>query len=112
MLYVLRITFSLEEIVADTPESHSVRAHVFVSGRVQGVNFRWYTQQKAQELGLTGWVRNLWDGRVEAIFEGEERAVQRGVDWCRVGAPSARVDRVEVDYAEPTGEFSRFRITH
>ena len=98
--------------MARTPESHSVRAHVFVSGRVQGVSFRWYTQQKAQELGLTGWVRNLWDSRVEAIFEGEERVVQRVVDWCHVGAPSARVDRVEVNYEEPTGEFSRFRITY
>jgi acylphosphatase len=98
--------------MAKTPESGSIRAHVLVSGRVQGVNFRWYTQQKAQELGLTGWVRNLGDGRVEAIFEGEERAVRRGVDWCHLGAPSARVDRVEVNYEEPTGEFSRFRVTY
>jgi acylphosphatase len=93
------------------PESNLARAHVFVSGRVQGVNFRWYTQQTAQDLGVSGWVRNLWDGRVEAIFEGEEKAVQRAVNWCHAGAPSARVDRVEVSYEEPTGEFSRFRIT-
>ena len=92
-------------------EGQSVRAHVFVSGRVQGVNYRWYTQRKAQELELTGWVRNLADGRVEAIFEGEEKAVRRAVEWCQVGAPSARVDRVEVSYEEPTGEYSRFRIT-
>jgi len=91
-------------------EGSLIRAHVFVSGRVQGVNFRWYTQQKADELGLTGWVRNLWDGRVEAVFEGEKKAVQRAVDWCHVGAPSARVDDVEVGYEEPTGEFSRFHI--
>ena len=94
-----------------TPESRLVRAHVFVSGRVQGVNFRWYTQRKAQELELTGWVRNVWDGRVEAMFEGEEKAVQRAVDWCYVGAPSARVDQVEVNYEGATGEFSHFRIT-
>ena len=92
-------------------EGQFVRAHVLVSGRVQGVNYRWYTQRKAQELELTGWVRNLGDGRVEAIFEGEEKAVRRAVEWCRVGAPSARVDRVEVSYEEPTGEYSRFRIT-
>ena len=97
--------------MTEEPQSVSLRAHVFVSGRVQGVNFRWYTQRKAQELGLTGWVRNLWDGRVEAIFEGEEKAVRRAVDWCHVGAPSAWVDDVEVSYEEPTGEFSRFRIT-
>ena len=87
-----------------------VRAHVFVSGRVQGVNFRWYTQRKAQELGVTGWVRNLWDGRVEAVLEGEEQAVRRVVDWCNAGPPSAWVDSVEVSYGEPTGEFSRFRV--
>ena len=90
--------------------SRVARAHVFVSGRVQGVNFRWYTQRKAQELGLTGWVRNLWDGRVEAVFEGEEQAVRRAVNWCQAGPPSAQVDQVEVSYEEPTGEFSHFRI--
>ena len=92
-------------------ETRTVRAHVFITGRVQGVNFRWYTQRTARELGLTGWVRNLWDGRVEAIFEGGEKVVKRAVDWCHAGAPSARVDHVEVSYEEPTGEFSRFRIT-
>jgi acylphosphatase len=100
-----------EGVVATMPERNLARAHVFVSGRVQGVNFRWYTQQKAQDLGVTGWVRNLWDGRVEAIFEGEEKAVQRAVEWCHVGPPSAWVERVETNYEEPTGEFSRFRIT-
>jgi acylphosphatase len=93
------------------PKGRLARAHVFISGRVQGVNFRWYTQRKAQELGVTGWVRNLWDGRVEAVFEGEGKPVQRAVDWCHVGPPSAQVDRVEVNYEQPTGEFSRFRIT-
>ena len=92
-------------------EGQYVRAHVLVSGRVQGVNYRWYTQRKAQELGLTGWVRNLGDGRVEAIFEGEEKAVRSAADWCQIGAPSARGDRIEVRYEEPTGEYSRFRIT-
>ena len=86
-------------------------AHVFISGRVQGVNFRWFTQRKAQELGLTGWVRNLWDGRVEAIFEGDEKAVQEAVRWCHTGEPPARVENVDVNYEKPTGEFKRFRIT-
>jgi acylphosphatase len=85
---------------------------VFVSGRVQGVNFRWYTQRAAESLGLTGWVRNVWDGRVEAVFEGEEKAVQQAIHWCHRGAPSARVDNVEVNYdEEPTGDFGDFRIT-
>ncbi|MBN1993070.1 MAG: acylphosphatase [Anaerolineae bacterium] len=87
------------------------RAHVFVSGRVQGVNFRWHTQRKAQELGLTGWVRNLWDGRVEAIFEGDEKAVKNAVSWCYDGPPSARVDNVETAYETPGGEFQGFQIT-
>jgi acylphosphatase len=88
-----------------------VRAHVFVSGQVQGVNFRWYTKRQAEELGLTGWVRNWWDGRVEANFEGEEKAIRKAINWCHVGAPSAQVDDVEIHYEEPTGEFNRFRIT-
>jgi len=92
-------------------DTKNSRAHVFISGRVQGVSFRWYTQRKAQELGLTGWVRNLWDGRVEAIFEGPEEAVRQAVAWCRHGDPPARVENTEVKYQEPTGEFRHFRIT-
>ncbi len=97
--------------MSSQPETKHLRAHLFISGRVQGVNFRWYTQDKAQELGLTGWVRNLWDGRVEAIFEGEEKAVRDAVAWCHIGPSSARVDNVEVTYEEPTGDFNSFRIT-
>jgi acylphosphatase len=98
--------------MAANPEKPAVRAHLFISGRVQGVNFRYYTHRKAQELGLTGWVRNLWDSRVEAVFEGEEQAVRRAVDWCRVGPPSAWVEDVEVTYEPPTGEFGGFRVTY
>jgi acylphosphatase len=87
------------------------RAHVLISGRVQGVSFRWYTQYQAQRLGLTGWVRNLWDGRVEAIFEGPDQAVRQAVAWCHRGEPPARVENVEVMYEAPTGEFGGFRIT-
>jgi len=92
-------------------ENDNTRAHVFVSGRVQGVSFRWYTQRQAQELDLTGWVRNLWDGRVEAIFEGDEKAVKNAVAWCHQGPPSARVDDIDVKYESPSGEFKGFRIT-
>jgi acylphosphatase len=93
------------------PKGRIVRAHVFISGEVQGVYFRDYTRRKAQALGLTGWVRNVWDGRVEAVFEGEAKTVQQAVDWCYMGSPSAQVDDVEVSYEEPTGEFADFRIT-
>lgn len=92
-------------------EAKILRAHVFISGRVQGVSFRWYTQRKAQELGLTGWVRNLWDGRVEAVFEGEAGAVRQAVTWCHTGERPARVSDVDVTYAPFTGEFHTFRVT-
>ncbi len=92
-------------------ETKTLRAHVFISGRVQGVNFRWFTQRKAQELKLTGWVRNLWDGRVEAVFEGDEAAVRQAVAWCHHGEPPARVSEVEVTFAPYTGQFTGFRVT-
>ncbi len=87
-----------------------MRAHVWISGRVQGVFFRAHTKEVAEKLGLTGWVRNLPDGRVEAVFEGEEEAVKEAIEWCKRGPPLARVEKVEVRYEEPTGEFKDFRI--
>jgi len=87
-----------------------IRAHVWISGRVQGVFFRAHTKELADELGLTGWVRNLPDGRVEAIFEGEEDAVKEAIEWCKRGPPLASVEMVEVRYERPTGEFRGFRI--
>lgn len=85
------------------------RAHVFVTGRVQGVFFRARTSEQARAAGLAGWVRNLDDGRVEAVFEGPRPAVQRLVEWCRSGPPSARVEMVEVRWQAPIGEDS-FRV--
>ena len=89
-----------------------IRAHVYISGRVQGVGFRWSTQHQAQDLGLMGWVRNLWDGRVEAVFEGPEAAVRQAVAWCHHGNSPARVAEVKVSYGAPTGEFKAFRIVY
>ncbi len=86
------------------------RAHVWISGRVQGVFFRAHTQEVACRLGLTGFVRNLPDGRVEAVFEGEEEAVRKAIEWCHKGPPRARVERVEVRWEEPKGEFPDFAI--
>lgn len=86
------------------------RAHVFVEGWVQGVNFRYYTRQQALRQGVAGWVRNLPDGRVEAIFEGEESAVQALVEWCREGPPAATVERVDVRWEEPVGGLKGFDI--
>ncbi|GAB4569497.1 MAG: acylphosphatase [Anaerolineae bacterium] len=89
----------------------TVRAHVFVSGHVQGVFFRAETQRLARRLGLTGWVRNLWDGRVEAVFEGEADAVERAIQWCWRGPEEAAVEDVEVRYEPPSGRYKDFHIT-
>jgi acylphosphatase len=84
------------------------RVHVVVSGRVQGVAFRAYTVDEARDLGLSGWVRNLPDGRVEAEAEGERPALEALVAFCRRGPPAARVEGVEVRWAEWRGDLPRF----
>jgi len=86
-------------------------AHVYVSGRVQGVNFRFYTRQEAVRLGLNGWVRNLMDGRVEAVFQGDEELVNKMIEWCRRGPPSARVEDVQLLWESPEGNLSGFGVT-
>ena len=90
----------------------TVRAHVYVAGRVQGVFFRWYTRDEAEKLGVKGWVRNLPDGRVEAVFEGEREAVERMIEFCRHGPPAAEVENVEVRWETPTGEHKGFKIRY
>ncbi|MFB6133832.1 MAG: acylphosphatase [Halanaeroarchaeum sp.] len=86
-----------------------VRAHVFVTGRVQGVYYRANTREEARDLGIDGWVRNLDDGRVEAVFEGEESAVESMTEWCEEGSPAASVSDVDVTYEDPEG-LEGFRI--
>ncbi len=86
-----------------------VRRRVLVSGRVQGVWFRRSTADIAELSGVSGWVRNLPDGRVEAIFEGDRGAVGFVVDWCSDGPPAARVEAVDVVEEEPQG-VSGFRV--
>ena len=90
----------------------SVRAHVYVSGRVQGVFFRQNAKQKASSLGLVGWVRNLPDGRVEAVFEGDPVAVKKMVHWCHTGPEYAGVDGVEAMWDEPPEGFGEFYIRY
>ncbi|OAQ54524.1 hypothetical protein HTG_02935 [Natrinema mahii] len=77
------------------------RAHVFVSGTVQGVYYRANTRDTARENDVDGWVRNLEDGRVEAVFEGPVDAVEEMVAWCHAGSPAAEVDDVAVEYEVP-----------
>jgi len=84
--------------------SERTRAHVFVSGSVQGVYFRATTRDRAREVGVDGWVRNLDDGRVEAVFEGPRADVETMVAFCHEGSSAARVDDVAVEYDDPEGE--------
>ena len=86
------------------------RAHVYVGGRVQGVFFRSETRRVALRHDVTGWVRNLVDGRVEAVFEGEDEDVEKLVDFCRKGSQRSRVTKVEVSWEPYTGEFGFFEI--
>ena len=89
----------------------NIRAHVIFSGRVQGVWFRANTHGKASELGLSGWVRNLRDGTVEAVFEGPEKLVKEAIQWCKTSQPHARVDSAEITWENYTGEFHGFDIS-
>jgi acylphosphatase len=86
------------------------RVRARISGRVQGVFFRTSCADKAEALGLSGWVRNASDGAVEVVFEGEDAGVDAMLAWCRKGPPNAQVDGVEVVEETPTGA-EGFRIT-
>ncbi|MFO7766915.1 MAG: acylphosphatase [Pelovirga sp.] len=88
----------------------TVSAKVRISGRVQGVWFRQSTKEKAAELGVTGWCRNCPDASVEAVFQGEKKAVQRIIDWCHDGPKMARVDQVKVEWLDCADEFNSFVI--
>ena len=90
--------------------SGKVRAHLFISGIVQGVGFRWWMRRVARQLGVKGWVRNLPDGRVEAVLEGPEDSVRRLVELSKRGPSSAYVEKVEVIWEEYKGEFDDFQI--
>lgn len=93
-----------------TPESERKRAHVVISGRVQGVSFRYATLQMAQKCQVKGWVRNRGDGKVEAVFEGVCAQVESMVAWCGKGPPSANVDGVDIVWEPVANEFAGFNI--
>ena len=104
----------LEWNVLFTPHSFGCflqlrRVHIWVSGNVQGVFYRQSARKRAEDLGLSGWVKNLADGRVEGVAEGPQEAVETWLAWCRQGPASARVDAVTVRDEAPTGE-AGFRI--
>ena len=88
------------------------RAHVFIKGRVHGVFFRAHTREAALGFGVKGWVRNLPNGRVEAVFEGRQPEVDAMIDWCRRGPSAAVVEHVEVIEEPCMGEFPDFTIRY
>lgn len=87
------------------------RAHVIVSGKVQGVYFRAETRDQAAALGVAGWVRNRPDGTVEGVFEGTKENVEKLIHWCRQGPPRAKVSGVQAEWQDYRGEFNNFVIT-
>ncbi|MCA1554351.1 MAG: acylphosphatase [Chloroflexi bacterium] len=86
------------------------RLRATISGRVQGVNFRWYTQREAQRLELTGYALNQADGAVEVVAEGEHAALEELLRWLHHGSPSARVDEVRAEWLPARQEFTRFEV--
>lgn len=86
------------------------RAHVFIDGRVQGVGFRHFVKTRARTLNLVGWVKNLRDGRVEAVFEGDGPNVEELIDLCRQGPPASRVDHMDINREEPRENFNAFKV--
>ncbi len=86
------------------------RLHVLIEGRVQGVFFRAATRDEARAWGLAGWVRNLPDGRVEALFEGERAVLEKMLAWCRQGPPYAYVDHLEVEWQPYLGDLADFCV--
>jgi acylphosphatase len=91
-------------------ETQDYRLHALITGTVQGVGFRYFTLQQAQELGLTGWVRNRWDGRVEVTAEGPHDALNTLLAKLRRGPISAEVQDVQYEFSDSQGEFNRFGV--
>jgi acylphosphatase len=89
-----------------------VKAHVFITGKVQGVYFRYKTRDEAKKHGVTGWVRNLHDGRVEALFNGNKENVDKLIAFVGKGPSGAKVLDVDVKWQEYSGEFSDFEIRY
>ncbi len=86
------------------------RAHVYISGQVQGVFFRDSARQKAEQLGLVGWVRNLPDGRVEALFEGQPEKVREMLEWCKEGPSHAEVENLDSEFETSGGDLTGFEV--
>ncbi len=92
--------------------TEKTRVHIFVSGRVQGVFFRASTKKKAKKFGLTGWVGNLFDGRVEIVIEGEKSKTNKIIEWLKKGPFLAKVKNIEIKNEEYKDEFNNFEIRY
>ena len=87
-----------------------IRAHILVEGFVQRVGFRWWCLREAEKTGITGWVRNLLDGRAEAVFEGSKDKLEEMLEKCREGSWAAKPTHIDSIWEQPTGEFDSFKI--
>jgi len=92
--------------------AEKVRAHIFVLGKVQGVFFREKTKKKAEEFGVSGWVKNLKDGRLEVVFEGEPEKVEKMIKWAKRGPFFAKVENFDLTWETCTDEFNEFEIRY
>ena len=88
------------------------RVHIFISGRVQGCFFRANVRDRAKKLNLKGFVKNLDDGRVEAVFEGSEENIEKILEFCKKGPSGARVEKVEIKEEKISNEFNNFEVRH
>ena len=89
-----------------------LQVQVVISGRVQGVWFRANTKQRAEQLGINGWVKNTADGKVVALFEGDEKHIQEMIEWCHYGPPLAKVENVEVKKQPASSDFDQFSVRY
>lgn len=92
--------------------TQKARARVIIGGMVQGVFFRYSTQEVATRLNVLGWVKNRWDGKVEAVFEGERDGVEKMIEWCHKGPPGAHVQSVDTHWEDYLGEFEQFSTVY
>ena len=92
--------------------SADVKAHLNITGRVQGVGFRYFACKTAHQLGLRGYARNLWNGGVEAVVEGPRNLIEQMIQYLRQGPARARVDDIDITWADATGKFRNFGIRH
>lgn len=93
-------------------KKEKVRVHALISGKVQGVFFRGSAKEKAEKLGISGWIKNLRDGRVEAIFEGDKENINKMIEWAKKGPIGAKIEDFNLSWEDYKGDFSEFSIEY